>query len=389
MIGRSLPGMLFNPMILLGNVSLPGRCSLLRQFIRFAAWGAICWAPSQALAADSVKPSEKPNIVFILADDLGWSDTTLNGTTRLYRTPNLERLAKRGMTFRNAYAASPLCSPTRASIMTGLYPGRIGITDPSGANPAERLEATLVVRGQPDQPSQHTLTATRLKHEYFTLAEALREAGYRTAHFGKWHLGLEPYDALHQGFDVDIPHTPDASGPGGGYLAPWKFIKNPHFTGQPGEHIEDRMSQEAARFIRENKERPFYVNYWAYSVHSPWNAKPELIDQYKMQVDSASPQRNPLYAAMVQSLDDAVGRLIDAVDEAGIADRTVMIFFSDNGGYAWPPKQTDPPGYAEIPATSNAPCAAARERCMKGARASRASLFGRLRQRPDRRATRC
>lgn len=152
MIGRSLPGMLFNPMILLGNVSLPGRCSLLRQFIRFAAWGAICWAPSQALAADSVKPSEKPNIVFILADDLGWSDTTLNGTTRLYRTPNLERLAKRGMTFRNAYAASPLCSPTRASIMTGLYPGRIGITDPSGTTRPSGWRPRWWFAGNPISP---------------------------------------------------------------------------------------------------------------------------------------------------------------------------------------------------------------------------------------------
>ncbi len=307
-----------------------------------------------AAAARNAAP-RPPNVIFILADDLGWSDTTLYGTTRLYQTPNLERLAARGMRFRNAYAANPLCSPTRASILTGLYPGRIGITAPVCHLPEERFSAALVRSARPDLKALQQVSATRLKHEYVTLAEVLKEAGYATAHFGKWHLGREPYDARHQGFDVDWPSEPNLPGPGGGYLAPWRFIRKAEYQGRPGEHIEDRMSREAAQFIREHRDRPFYLNYWAYSVHSPWSAKPELVEQYRPKVDPASPQRNPLYAAMVQSLDDAVGTLLDAVDETGIARETVIVFFSDNGGWIWPPRQTAPPGYEAIPATSCAP----------------------------------
>ncbi len=203
-------------------------------------------------------------------------------------------------------------------------------------------------------------SVTRLKSEYFTLAEALHESGYATAHFGKWHLGhnLSPedhYEPKDQGFDSDFPHAPMAAGPGGGYLAPWKFIKDPHITGKPGEHIEDRMSEEAVKFIMSHKDRPFYLNYWAYSVHSPWNARQDYIDHFKPKADKKNPQHNPLYAAMVRSLDDGVGRLLKAVDEAGIADNTIIIFFSDNGGWSYPPKTTDPEGFTDMPATSNLP----------------------------------
>ena len=146
-----------------------------------------------------------------------------------------------------------------------------------------------------------------------------------TAHFGKWHLGYnlpanpdDHYEPKDQGFDLDFPHTPSAPGPGGGYLAPWtKFIKDPKIVGKPGEHIEDRMSEEAAKYIREHKDGPFFVNYWAYSVHSPWNARHDYIDYFKSKADPKNPQHNPLYAAMVRSLDDGVGRLLQAVDEAG------------------------------------------------------------------------
>jgi arylsulfatase A-like enzyme len=149
--------------------------------------------------------------------------------------------------------------------------------------------------------------------------------------------------------------VPTAAGPGGGYLAPWKFIRDPAIVGQPGEHIEDRMSAEAAKFIRENKDRPFYLNYWAYSVHSPWNARPDYIEHFKPKADLANPQHNPLYAAMVKSLDDGVGRLLDAIDAAGVADRTIIVFTSDNGGWAYKPRATDPEGFTDQPATSNLP----------------------------------
>ena len=313
---------------------------------------ALLLAPLAALAAD------KPNVIFILADDLGAHDLGCFGST-FYETPNIDRLAKRGTRFTQAYAASPLCSPTRSSILVGQYPARTGITAPvCHINPIF-LNKELVKDG----PKSRVLVAnsvSRLKTEYFTLAEALKEAGYSTAHFGKWHLGhnLKPeerYEPKDQGFDSDFPHTPNAPGPGGGYLAPWKFIKDPTITDDVGVNIEDRMSKEAAKYIAAHKDKPFYLNYWAFSVHSPWNARPDYIEHFKAKADPKNPQHNALYAAMVKSLDDGIGRILQAVDDAGIADNTIIVFYSDNGGYAYPPKKTDPEGYADIPATSNLP----------------------------------
>jgi len=188
-------------------------------------------------------------------------------------------------------------------------------------------------------------SATRLKHEYFTLAEMLKENGYATAHFGKWHLGPEPYDPLHQGFDVDIPHW-SGPGPAGSYVAPWKF---PNFKERtPGEHLEDRMGDEAVKFLEEHRDKPFYMNYWQFSVHAPFDAKKDLIEKYKGKVDPNNPQKCPTYAAMVQSLDDNVGKILAAVDRLGIAERTIIVFFSDNGGNMYNTVDGVPP-------TSNAP----------------------------------
>ncbi len=309
-------------------------------------------APLAAVAAD------KPNIIFILADDLGAHDLRCTGST-FYETPNLDRLAQRGTRFTQAYSASPLCSPTRSSILVGQYPARTGITAPVCHLPTVQLEKRLE-NGNPNARLLVANSLTRLQTEYFTLAEAFKEAGYATAHFGKWHLGhnLKPgdrYEPKDQGFDVDFPHTPSAPGPGGGYLAPWKFIKDPAITDTAGVNIEDRMSQEAAKYIAAHKGKPFYLNYWAFSVHSPWNARADYIEYFKAKADPKNPQHNALYAAMVKSLDDGIGRLLQAVDDAGIADNTIIVFYSDNGGYAYPPKKTDPEGYADIPATSNHP----------------------------------
>jgi arylsulfatase A-like enzyme len=172
-------------------------------------------------------------------------------------------------------------------------------------------------------------SATRLALEYFTLAEAFHEAGYRTAHFGKWHLGHEPYDPLHQGFDVDIPHTPAAMPTG--YFAPWDVWPG---QGKPGEHLDDRMAEEAVRFIRENRDRPFFLNFWCFSVHAPHDAKPPLIAKYRAKADPKNPQHNPINAAMVQTMDEAVGRVVRTIDELGLAGNTIIVFFSDNGGPA-------------------------------------------------------
>ena len=303
----------------------------------------------QAASADN----QTKNIVLILADDLGWADTTLYGKTSFYETPNIERLAARGMTFSNAYA-SPICSPTRASIMTGQNPARHGMTAPAAHLADERFEATVSERGVPDQKCTNVKSATRLDPDLPTLGKVLHNAGYATAHFGKWHLGREPYSPLESGFDVDLPHW-WGPGPKSSYLAPWGYA-NPQFKeGQPGEHIEDRMATEAVAWLKQrDRTKPFFLNYWQFSVHAPFGAKPELIEHYRNKLGASVdglakpevrerllsshepliglPQQSPTYAAMVHSLDDAVGSLLDALDAEGITDETVIIFYSDNGG---------------------------------------------------------
>ena len=272
--------------------------------------------------------AKRPNIVLILADDLGWRDTSFTGS-RYYRTPNIERLAQRAVYFGNAGTASPLCSPTRASIMTGCHPARTGITTPGCHEEREQLTATRAAKAPPQARRLEVTSATRLPLTYVTLAERLKEAGYATGHFGKWHLGREPYDPLHQGFDVDIPHW-WGPGPAGGFVAPWKF---PDFRERtPGEHLEDRMGDEVVAFLAQRRDRPFFVNYWQFSVHAPFDAKKDLIERYRASVDPADPQHCPTYAAMVQSFDDNVGKVMDALDRLGLTDTTLLVFYSDNGG---------------------------------------------------------
>jgi arylsulfatase A-like enzyme len=292
--------------------------------------------------------SEKMNVVFILADDLGWSDTTLYGHTSFYETPHIERLANRGMLFTNAYTAHPLCSPTRASIMTGLEPGRIGFTGATGHVERVVLKASLPTRARPDRKALTPQSVTRLNTDYVTLAETLHEAGYATGHFGKWHLGSEPYSPLEHGFDIDIPHWP-GPGPAGSYVAPWKFPDELDFDpATPDEHIEDRMAKEAVAFLKENQDRPFFLNYWAFSVHAPFDGKPSLVEKYTAKTDPNNPQRVPVYAAMVESLDHAVGTLLDTLDRLQLSEKTIVIFFSDNGGNMY--DRVD-----GLPPTSNAP----------------------------------
>jgi arylsulfatase A-like enzyme len=275
--------------------------------------------------------AEKPNLLFILADDLGWSDTTVFGTTKFHQTPNLERLAKRGMTFTRAYSASPLCSPTRSAILTGLSPARTGITTPNCHLPQVVLTATTGRSAAPDRKAIMPEPVSRLNTTYPTLARTLKGAGYATGHFGKWHLGPEPYSPLQHGFDVDVPHHP-GPGPAGSYVAPWKFKDFDADPAEPGQHIEDRMAKEAVAFMEKHKDGPFFLNYWMFSVHSPFDAKKALIEKHRARVNPADPQRSPTYAAMIESMDDAIGTLLDTLDRLNIADRTVIIFTSDNGG---------------------------------------------------------
>jgi arylsulfatase A-like enzyme len=296
-------------------------------------------------------PEKKPNVLFILADDLGWSDTSLYGS-KLYETPNIDALAERGMMFTNAYAANPLCSPTRGSIMTGLWPARTGITTPGCHLDRIVLESFLSERGPPHNKALVAQSVTRLSTEYKTLASTFHDAGYKTAHIGKWHLGAEPYSPFEHGFDIDIPHTPAPSPLADGWFAPWKVYPG---EGEPGEHLEDRMAEEAVEFIRENKKGPFLLNFWQFSVHSPWHAKQDVVEKYSKKVDPENPQRNAVYAAMVEILDDAIGRLIGTLEEEGILDDTIVIFFSDNGGVHWSAKEHVHPDYVDVPITSNTP----------------------------------
>jgi arylsulfatase A-like enzyme len=321
------------------------------KHVRLGILVTLLLAPFTARAAD------RPNVVLILADDLGAHDVGCFGST-YYETPNIDRLASRGVRLTNAYSASPLCSPTRSSIMVGQNPARTGITAPA-CHSAKVILTKKLVSGKARVNVANSVT--RLKPTYHTLAEALRDAGYATGHFGKWHLGhnMAPGDAYEpkdQGFDLDWPHAPRAAGPLGGYLAPWeRFISDPAIKDDIGRHVDERMADEAGAFIRSSKGRPFFINFWLFSVHSPWNARADYVGYFRQKTDPANPQRNPLFAAMVKSMDDAVGRLLRHLDESGEADNTLIVFWSDNGGYAYPPKQTDPEGYAEIPATSNLP----------------------------------
>lgn len=277
----------------------------------------------------SAEAATRSNVLFILADDLGWSDTTLYGQTKFYETPNIERLARRGMVFTRAYTASPLCSPTRSSILTGLHPARTGITSPNCHTPKVVLQATNGDSAPKNRKLLPYSSVTRLDTRYHTLSGTLREAGYVTGHFGKWHLGAEPYSPLQHGFDVDVPHW-HGPGPAGSFVAPWKF---PHFKEKyPGEHLEDRMGDEAVAFMEANKDKPFFLNYWQFSVHAPFDAKAAYVERHRKRADPRDAQRSPTYAAMVQSLDENVGKMLDALDRLGLSENTIVIFFSDNGG---------------------------------------------------------
>lgn len=275
--------------------------------------------------------AQKPNVIFILADDLGWSDTTLYGTTKFYQTPHIARLAKRGLTFTRAYSASPLCSPTRSAILTGLSPARTGITSPNCHAPEVILKAEPGKQAPPMEKTISPGVVTRLQTSYPTLSKSLKDADYATGHFGKWHLGSEPYSPLQHGFDVDLPHWP-GPGPAGSFVAPWKFKDFDADPAIPDQHLEDRMAKEAVAFMEQHKDEPFFLNYWMFSVHAPFDAKKALIEKHRARVDPKDPQRSPTYAAMIESMDDAIGTLLDALDRLKLADNTIIIFTSDNGG---------------------------------------------------------
>ena len=272
------------------------------------------FAPRQARA------EERLNVVLILIDDLGQRDLGCYGST-YYKTPHLDKLAKEGTRFTDAYAACPVCSPTRASILTGKYPARLHLTDwlPGRAD-------------RPDQKMARPSIRQELPLEENTLAEAFKSAGYATAHVGKWHLGGKGFEPQKQGFDVNI--AGDHTGTPRSYFAPFgkgANVMNGLEDAPKGEYLTDRLTTEAERFIEQNRQKPFFLYLAHYAVHTPLNAKPDVQAKYKGEMKLGS-QSNPIYAAMIESMDDSVGRVMKKLDELKLSDRTIVLFTSDNGG---------------------------------------------------------
>ncbi|MFP4567299.1 MAG: sulfatase, partial [Spirochaetaceae bacterium] len=283
----------------------------------------------------------------ILIDDMGARDLGCYGST-FYETPNIDKLATEGMLFTDAYAACPVCSPTRASILTGRYPASVGVTDwidsQHGIHPAKGrlVDAPYVDHLPPQLPN---------------LAGELSSRGYATWHVGKWHLGDEPYWPEKQGFDINVGGW-TVGGPTHGYFSPWGF---PTLSESPdGTYLTDRLTDETLELIRNrDKNRPFYLNLWYYSVHTPIEAKDEIIAKYeekarRLGLDKQPAiaegayhpaehkrherikrrviQSDPVYAAMIETLDTNIGRVLASLEDEGIADNTLIILTSDNGG---------------------------------------------------------
>ncbi len=282
-----------------------------------------------AASATSVRAEEQPpNILFILVDDLGWMDLGCYGST-FYETPHTDRLADEGMRFTQAYAAAPVCSPTRASLMTGKNPARLGFTGHITANLKYRYPA----EGRIIPPQDHML----LRLEETTLAEALHEVGYVSASIGKWHLGPEGYWPTDQGFDLNIGGWTHGSPPTHFFpyensAMEWNSAIPTMQGGEPGEYLTDRMTDEAICFIEQNRERPFFCYLTHYAVHEPIEAPESMTAKYARKLASDSSQKNAEYAAMIESVDDGLGRILDTLDRLHLTDNTVVVFFSDNGG---------------------------------------------------------
>lgn len=299
--------------------------------------------------------ADKPNIFLFLVDDMGWMDSEPYGS-QYYETPNMTRLAKQAMRFTNAYAM-PLCSPTRASILSGQYSSRHRVTSASGHQPPAPADASpYPEKAAPGRPLLYADSKNYLDPKMITLAEALRDAGYRTGHFGKWHLGLTaPHRPDKQGFETVFACAPDPGPPN--YFSPYDVSpdgvpngkhKVGNITDGPdGEHIADRLTDEAIHFIEKNRDEPFFLNLWHYSVHGPWQHKEEYTAKFAKKKDPRGEQGNPVMASMLKCVDDSLGRLLDKLDELKLADKTLFIFYSDNGGntHSW---GADDPKIAKI-----------------------------------------
>ncbi len=302
---------------------------------------------------------EEPNFVFILVDDLGWADVGCNNPGSFYETPNINKLSKSGVRFTQAYSSNPVCSPTRASIMTGKHPNNVNITDWIPGNDPK------------DMPLLGPQDGNELALEETTIAEALKMKGYKTCFIGKWHLGGEGYLPEDQGFDINIGGHHRGSPPGG-YYSPYK---NPKLTDGPkGEYLTDRLTDESIKFIAENKTSPFLLFLAYYTVHTPIQASKKHIAHYKEKERQFEERETPFqaegdgftrlrqdnadYASMVTAMDKNVGRLLEALEKEGLKENTWVIFTSDNGGLSTLYRKRAP--------TSNWPLRAGKGWCYEG-----------------------
>ena len=293
-----------------------------------------------AAAAPAEAPSSRrPNFVVFLVDDLGWADTGVYGSA-FYDTPHADRLAAEGVRFSRFYSASPVCSPTRASLMTGTHPARLHLTNWIGGEAKGRLLPAEYVR--------------QLPLEERTLGEAFAQAGYRTGYIGKWHLGPKGYLPGSQGFEFVL--AVNEAGQPGSYFHPYESATAPVTNvpdlekGRAGEYLTDRLTDEALGFLQASAGRPFLLVLSHYAVHTPLESKEDLTAKYEGRAASlADPRRplfapegetavtkgrqdHPVYAGMVESLDDSLGKILKTLDDLELADETAVIFVSDNGG---------------------------------------------------------
>ena len=270
-----------------------------------------------------------PNIVLIMADDLGWKDLHCYGNNNL-DTPNLDRLAKQGMLFTNAYSASPVCTPTRAAMMTGESPARLNITNHAPGHPPGFQK--------PGTKIKTALWQRNLPLDRVTLAEQLKAKGYATGFIGKWHLSHQNKKAIgptepelraeHQGFDLNIGGCSFGGPPS--YFEPYRIPNIP--PNDQLNYLPERCSQECINFIEKNQAKPFFLCWWNYSVHYPFQAPEPLVQKYEKRKGPGI--ENPTYAAMIEGMDLAIGKLLNRLDQLGLAENTLIIFTSDNGPFA-------------------------------------------------------
>ncbi len=276
-----------------------------RDFLKCAGFATLSATWRVPISAAERASKDRPNFVFILIDDLGWKDLGFMGSG-YYQTPRIDALAREGVVFTNAYANAPNCAPTRACLMSGQYTPRHGMYTVGTPERGPAARRKLVP----------TPNRTELGTRHVTVAEALKPAGYTCACIGKWHLGNQaPYRPQDRGFDVVYDRD-----------------RRTHFTAD-GAYLTDWMTERAVEFVEAQKDKPFFLYLSHHAVHTPIQAKPELVDKYKDRIPDGG-HDNPTYAAMIESLDQSVGCVLETLDRLDLSGKTVVVFFSDNGGYA-------------------------------------------------------